>query len=197
MEPPRHWFARPLTSRGDFASAPASLQACFPTYTVRSCDPLSLPQARPRTQLPSPSDWQTAPGTARGCMDLPGHTRAHACTRKGVRHVHAGPCSHRHTRSHKQTHTHTLQAQPTLTLNRPPPPCRVSWPFPPDDPHPCPGHSHRLTLTHAPSHTPHIVWAPTVGAGGAGSGREKTRDSTGEEGCGGCAGEGNDSPRSP
>ena len=84
MEPPRHWFARPLTSRGDFASAPASLQACFPTYTVRSCDPLSLPQARPRTQLPSPSDWQTAPGTARGCMDLPGHTRAHACTRKGT-----------------------------------------------------------------------------------------------------------------
>lgn len=139
MEPPRHWFARPLTSRGDFASAPASLQACFPTYTVRSCDPLSLPQARPRTQLPSPSDWQTAPGTARGCMDLPGHTRAHACTRKGT-HTGLGMC----TQAPAPTGTHVHTSRHTLTPCKHNPPSHSTAP-----PHPavCPGPSLPTTLT--------------------------------------------------
>lgn len=98
--------------------------------------------------------------------------------------MHTGPCSHRYTRSHKQTHSHTLQAQPTLTLSPPPP---AVCPGPSSDSNLAQGthtSSHFTTLLYTHPHRP----APTVGAGGAGAEGENPRLHRGR-GCGGCAGE--------
>lgn len=192
MEPPRHGFAGPPTSGGDFAPAPASPQASV-SPLVQSDPVIPSPCPRPdlaHSYLP-PMMGKQPLGLPRGCTDLHEHTRAHAEAR-----TQAYACARRpmlpQARTFTQADTHSHPAStPTLTLS--PSPCVPALPSR-HSPLPralTPAH------THVPSHTPYIYWALTVGAGGAGSGREKTRDSAGEEGCGGCAGEGNDSPRSP
>lgn len=98
---------------------------------------------------------------------------------------------------HTHTHSYTFRSDPEST----------SHPHaqPPRPGHPGPCHS-ALTLaqgTHtrshscSHSHTTQVGCAPTIVAGGAGSGREKNPRLSRRRGVRGCAGEGNDSPRSP
>lgn len=105
--------------------------------------------------------------------------------------------SPRPAHSYTHTHSYTFRSDPESTSHPHAQPSRPG--------HPGPCHS-ALTLaqgTHtrshscSHSHTTQVGCAPTTVAGGAGSGREKNPRLSRRRGVRGCAGEGNDSPRSP
>ena len=87
----------------------------------------------------------------------------------------------RDTQAHICTHTHMQSAHATLTLSSP------LWAR----------STHAFALAHGTHTRSHCCTPTTVGAGGVGSRREKNPRLSPGKGGGECAGEGNDSPRSP
>lgn len=150
----------------DSGRGPASHQASVSLFVQSG-------PANPDSLDPSPGPGQTCTQP----LGLPRDTQAHAHART---HTHAGrtqtpmcrhvsvytdTLTHKHTlmqarsRSHKQTHRQTHTHICTQT------PHPVPLPRPP--------HLLTLTLTLAPPLPPQICCAPTVGTGGAGSGKEQ------------------------